>query len=263
MVRRAKEESDQLRAALRRFLKFKKFSVAEWARHAEISEGTLRNFLAGTSETLTHATLAALARAVDQPIGAIIGEIPLQGYSDNILVRYEVDAKKTSDSRSMLLENQFYISLPVDLRFPNVDRFGAIIKDESAHEFYPRSSIVICVDYVAIDRVPNDGDRVLVVETQSENISGKPTESSARSDIFRVTVREINIPEPGVFWLTFPASHRKFVPDGLPMLRLSGELTKIAGLGGYRHYAFEDETTLVTSIEGLIVASYSLEEYRS
>jgi hypothetical protein len=244
-------------------LKFKKFSVAEWARHAEISEGTLRNFLAGTSETLTHATLAALARAVDQPIGAIIGEIPLQGYSDTIDVRYEVDAKKTSNSAWMPLENQFDISLPTDLRFPNVKRFGAIIKDNSAHEFYAPGSIVVCVDYVDIDRAPADGDRVLVVETQYEHVLGKPGETSAMPGISRVTVREFNITEPGAFWLTFLASYRKFMPDGAALLHLTGQLTKEEGLGGYRHYVFGDETTLVTSIAGLIVASYSLEEYRS
>jgi hypothetical protein len=62
MARQTKEQSDQLRAALRRFMKFKDFSVAERARQAGIPEGTLRNFLAGTSETLTHATLAALVK---------------------------------------------------------------------------------------------------------------------------------------------------------------------------------------------------------
>src|SRR3982074_2257732 len=96
------------------------------------------------------ATLAALGGPASQPIAAIIGEIPLEGYSDPIPVRYEVDATNISDSSWMPQERRFEIYLPRDLRYPNISRFGALVKDESAHEFYRSGSIVICVDYVDI-----------------------------------------------------------------------------------------------------------------
>jgi hypothetical protein len=259
VAREKKEQSDQLRESLRRFMDFKDYSVAEWARNAKIAEGTLRNFLAGTSETLTHATLAALARAASQPIAAIIGEIPLEGYSDPIPVRYEVDATNISDSSWMPQERRFEIYLPTDLRYPNIARFGALVKDNSAHEFYRSGSIVICVDYVDIDRIPTDGDRVLLIENEHKRLSDNLTDHG----IYRVTIREISINKNGEISFTFPASHRKFNPGSLPMLQTAGELTKDEGIPGYHHHDFREETTFVTSVQGLIIASYTLEEYRT
>ncbi len=253
-----REQSDQLRESLRRFMEFKDYSVAEWARNAGIAEGTLRNFLAGTSETLTHATLAALARAAVQPIAAIIGEIPLQGHSDPIPVRYEVNATAFASSIWIPLEKQFEIYLPVDLRYPNVPRFGAIVKDESAHEFYRQGSIVICVDYVTINRSPTNGDKILLIEQEYD-----PRENSIINDKrrYRTTIRELSIDDEGEKWFSFPASYRKFGPGTLPMLNITGEFEKDEENLGYHHYVFEENHTFVTTIEGLIIASYTLEEY--
>jgi Cro/C1-type helix-turn-helix DNA-binding protein len=267
VARDKKEQSDRLRAALRRFMEFKDYSVAEWARNAGIAEGTLRNFLAGTSETLTHATLAALARAASQPIAAIIGEAPLEGYSDPIPVRYEVNATTISTDSWMPAEKRFDIYLPTDLRYPNARRFGAVVRDDSAHEFYRAGSIVICINYVDIDRIPTDGDRVLLIEHQyvrnTKSLIGDDGKFGVDDTVnhYRVTIREFSINNAGEKWFSFPASYRTFKSTTLPMLTIIGDFNKDEG--GYCFYESDETTTFVTTIQGLIIASYSLEEYRT
>jgi SOS-response transcriptional repressor LexA len=56
--------SDLRRRDLETFIAARGLKVARWAREAGISEGTIRNFLMKRSETLTQATVDALAMAV-------------------------------------------------------------------------------------------------------------------------------------------------------------------------------------------------------
>jgi hypothetical protein len=267
VARGKKEQSDRLRAALRRFMEFKDYSVAEWARNAGIAEGTLRNFLAGTSETLTHATLAALARAASQPIAAIIGEAPLEGYSEPIPVHYEVNATTISTERRMPAEKCFDIYLPTDLRYPNARRFGAVVRDDSAQEFYRAGSIVIWVNYVDIDRVPTDGDRVLLIERRHVRNTKPLIDDDGYLGVddtvnhYRITIREFSINSAGEKWFSFPTSYKTFKPGTLPMLAITGDFNKDED--GYYFYEPDGIATFVVTIEGLIIASYSLEEYRT
>lgn len=67
-------DSEAIRAAIRRFIEARHLQVTSWARRAKLSEGTLRNFLAGTSATMTMASLEKLAAAEMVTVGEMLGE---------------------------------------------------------------------------------------------------------------------------------------------------------------------------------------------
>ena len=244
------EAGEQLRKALRRFMEMKHLTVAGWAREADLSEGTLRNFLAGTSDTLTHATLAALAGAARQPVSALL--MP----ADVIDVEFEVSASAKKDPME-----RFTIYLPPDLRFPNVARFGAIIRDRSAEQLYLPGSIVICVNYyncLEAGRGLRTGDHVLIAEDHGflerrphgfvEHRPEGNLKMTLNTDTRFTTIRTVSISrKTGKLWLSLPTG-LDWLPEHMsPSLFFeslddppSPEMPKILLLG-------------------LIVASYSLE----
>jgi len=63
--------AESRRRDLQRFIDDYKIKVSPWAKAAGISEGTVRNFLAKRSETLTQATVDALARAAGVAVATI------------------------------------------------------------------------------------------------------------------------------------------------------------------------------------------------
>lgn len=58
-------DAEQKRQELRDFIEAKRLKVKPWAAKAGVSSGTIRNFLDGRSQTLTQATVDALAKAAD------------------------------------------------------------------------------------------------------------------------------------------------------------------------------------------------------
>lgn len=71
MTKRHRMASEDRRRDLQQFIDAHDITVSRWAKEAGISEGTVRNFLAGRSETLTQATVEALAEALDVTASAI------------------------------------------------------------------------------------------------------------------------------------------------------------------------------------------------
>ncbi len=67
------DKSEEIRASIRRFMEVRRLQVAPWARRAKLSEGTLRNFLAGTSHTITAESLTKLADAEGVSVQELIG----------------------------------------------------------------------------------------------------------------------------------------------------------------------------------------------
>lgn len=63
--------AQQKREQLQRFISAKKLKVKPWAKAAGVSNGAVRNFLAGRSKTLTQATVDALAVAAGAEPSAI------------------------------------------------------------------------------------------------------------------------------------------------------------------------------------------------
>lgn len=63
-MKKKQQTANLRRQDLQRFITARKIKVARWAKEAGISEGTIRNFLTKRSETLTQATVDALAAAM-------------------------------------------------------------------------------------------------------------------------------------------------------------------------------------------------------
>ncbi|MCA0200922.1 MAG: helix-turn-helix domain-containing protein [Proteobacteria bacterium] len=63
-MKKKQQTTNLRRQDLQRFIAARKIKVARWAKEAGISEGTIRNFLTKRSETLTQATVDALAAAM-------------------------------------------------------------------------------------------------------------------------------------------------------------------------------------------------------
>jgi hypothetical protein len=254
------EADDTLRNALRRFMEMKTLTVAGWAREAGLSEGTLRNFLAGKSDTLTHASLAALASAAKQPIWALLGEGPLANMPGNFIdIEFEVSA---SPKKGPMEKSTIY--LPPDLRFPNVTRFGAIIRDRSAEQLYLPGSIVICVNCVEAGRELRTGDHVLMTEDHAfiDRDSRRALEFgpggllNVTFDLENrfATIRTVSISvATGKVWFTVPTGF-DWLPEHIT------PCFSIESMDGLPNQTFSAGGLLVeTRIRGLIVASYSLE----
>ena len=75
MTKRQKPTNDRRRDDLQRFISERNIKVARWAREADLSEGTIRNFLTKRSSTLTQATADALAAAMEIPTSTIFPSV--------------------------------------------------------------------------------------------------------------------------------------------------------------------------------------------
>jgi phage repressor protein C with HTH and peptisase S24 domain len=67
--------SDEKRAAFRRFMAERELKVKPWSQLAKVGDGTVRNYLEGRTESLTHTTLEKLAFAANATIAELIGEM--------------------------------------------------------------------------------------------------------------------------------------------------------------------------------------------
>src|SRR3954454_14636742 len=112
---------EALRAGLARFIKSRGLTVSGWCKRAGITEGTLRSFLAGRSQTLTHATLAALAYAVQEPITALLSGRSVWGNTEVIDVTVEVCGSERSGDRIFLEDDRKY-QIRVPIVFPGVTK---------------------------------------------------------------------------------------------------------------------------------------------
>src|SRR5690242_19212976 len=65
-------DAEQHRKTLSKLMEQKRLTVSGWAKKAGLTEGTLRSFLAGRTQTLTHATMVALANGAQEPIVALL-----------------------------------------------------------------------------------------------------------------------------------------------------------------------------------------------
>lgn len=173
-----KEASDQLRRALTDVIAARKLSVLGWSRRANVPESALRNFLAGRAETLTHATLAALASAIDESVSALLGEAPLSS-SDVVTIERKICDEWQEYYRLDTLD-RYDLRLPEDVRFSGVRRYGAVVTDNSANLNFLPGTVVVCVDFEGLGLFPEHGDIVVCELTKMEERVGKDDEPDFR-----------------------------------------------------------------------------------
>lgn len=78
-----KSDADRRRAALRRFMDVKGLKMSPWATAAKISEGAIRNFLAGGSDSMSIRVYEALARAAGARVADLTGENSLDRHIES------------------------------------------------------------------------------------------------------------------------------------------------------------------------------------
>jgi phage repressor protein C with HTH and peptisase S24 domain len=83
---------EQRRRALREYMKRRGLKVYPWTQEAGISEGTLRNFLKGDSDSMSDRSYALLARADGTTVAVLRGELPDAPAAAEVPVRSFVGA---------------------------------------------------------------------------------------------------------------------------------------------------------------------------
>lgn len=73
------EEVQKRRDALQAFIEREGLVLSAWAREADVSEGAVRNFIAGRSRSLSTTTLQALARVINVHPWELIGDMAAGG----------------------------------------------------------------------------------------------------------------------------------------------------------------------------------------
>lgn len=149
-------DADNLRQALQKHMAVRNVTVNFWSKQAGLTEGTLRNFLAGRSESLTTNTLGLLAKAAGLRIADFFPDQKIHDSQLNSLRSGSTELKKT-DFETKFLE---------DPRYPGANRFGVMSKtySYSAECKVNKTQISVLHQYGEINRQPNIGDRVLCCE---------------------------------------------------------------------------------------------------
>lgn len=194
----AQADAERLRNSLSRLMKEKGFTVTGWAKKAGITEGTLRSFLGGRTQTLTHATLLALANGAQEPVMALLAGKSFWAGTTQVDVTAEVSAAETTQEFIHRTDKaKFRIQVPL----PSSDQeyFGALILDDSANELWRAGSILVCTDFDwtgEFDQL-SDHDIVIVQEKRAEFVKSKNLTNS----LFKITVRQLVTDESGVNYL--------------------------------------------------------------
>jgi hypothetical protein len=69
-------DPEPIRNGLRTFIAKRKLKILPWAKRAGVSEGSLRNFLSCTTDSMNLETLGKLADAEHVSIAELIGQLP-------------------------------------------------------------------------------------------------------------------------------------------------------------------------------------------
>lgn len=237
---------EALRAGLAQFIKSRGLTVSGWCKRAGVTEGTLRSFLAGRSQTLTHATLAALAYAAEEPITALVRGNSVWGETEAIEVKFQVAATELEGNAHCLPDDQtFHLRLPTSAIAAS--KIGAIIRDDSANEKWPQGSILVCTDFEwlnEIDEIISDDFWLLLEQRTEFREDGEKIYS-------RCTVRQL-ISEDGVDYFLLKSRNPKF-RDAIRIPRsivgTTVEAPIVIGLGS--------RITLL----GRVLAAYTLERW--
>jgi transcriptional regulator with XRE-family HTH domain len=244
-------DADELREALREHLEMRGWSVNAWAQKAGIREGTLRNFLAGRSETVTYDTLVALARASGIKVSNFLRGRSVG--SASVPVLYETSMTEWRSLTPSNFNND-EIDLPIDRRYPQADRFGVIVGDNSFDLTYKKGSILVCAKYTTLKRSPAAGDRVFCEERKTSNTSNieqkinKPNTNSF--DQARYSIRQI-VEDEGSWWLTL----RSFSPRWQDSI----ELPRILKSKPNNCEDFFDVNQRSFMLRGVVISSFNFE----
>lgn len=160
------------RRALRAALEGRGLSVNAAAKYSRISEGTLRNFIAGGDEkSMTLNTYDKLvfglnSRGHDVTIGELLGDVPAAKVfgTERVTVIGRVQAGLFAEANELPLEDQFDIDVPLDPRYQRLPKRALKVVGSSMNLVYPEGSFVVVISpfELGIGYQHRNGQKVVV-----------------------------------------------------------------------------------------------------
>jgi transcriptional regulator with XRE-family HTH domain len=180
-------------------------SARKASMRAGLHPDAIRNITRGKSNNPLTGTLTALARVLDVPLeflteaadkdGGIEAQRPPRGavQLSAIPVRGFVQAGNWREAIEWDASSWYSLTVPADERYPGVDRFGLEVRGTSMDRLYPEGTILVCVRFMDLVRMPKPGERVICLR---RSVTGE----------MEATVKEYQVDEKGrhVLW---PRSH--------------------------------------------------------
>ncbi|MBS1054796.1 LexA family protein [Gluconobacter kondonii] len=178
--------------------------------------------------------LAALAQVLEVSPASLVEVLegqkkPLEPiHTTQIEVRGDVQAGVWREAIEWPAVEWYAITVPLDVAFAGLRRYGLIVKGDSMDKVFPDGSIVVVINLVDLGRMPQTGEIAVVVQR------------SKTSNEFEATVKAVQVLESGEIIL-WPQSTN---PDFATPIRIKpGECDHDAGMPD-------------VFIQALVVASY-------
>ncbi len=169
---------------------------------AGLSPDAIRGVLRGMSKTPRGETLQRLARVLDCSITYLLGESDdisaavdvAAGNGLRVFVRGAVQAGEWREAVELPREDWTYFDLPADGRYPGVERFLLKVVGPSMNQIFADGSVIECVRFFDIGRVPQQGDYVVVHRARADGL-------------YEATVKQYMVDDEGKVWLWPRSTH--------------------------------------------------------
>ena len=157
-------------------------------------QSTVSRWESGATPETTHLLKLADLAGEDPGDFAWGDPHPYSTYEQEVKVVGAVEAGQWEEAAQWPPDEHFRIELPPDTRFPDVRRFGLIVRGPSMNLLYPHDSIVICAKYIDLDEQPKHGQKVVVIRKDEHGL-------------FEATVKEYVVDNDGDVWLRPKSDH--------------------------------------------------------
>lgn len=185
--------------------------------------------------------LAALARVLQKPPSYFLEALEPDSVSSLVpplrvvIVRGAVQAGIWQEAVEWPVEDRFSVTIPENMQYPDLDRFGLLVRGNSMDQLYPDGTIVLAIRFEDLGRLPRVGERVVVLRR------------SLRTGELEATLKEYGVDRQGrhILW------PRSTDPEFQTPIVLSGELP----IGRPADMA-ETSDGMELTISALVVGSY-------
>jgi transcriptional regulator with XRE-family HTH domain len=250
--------ADEVRKGLLYFIKKMNLKPGTWAKEAGISEGTLRNFLTGRSNTLSYSTLRSLAHAANVEVSAVIERTAPDGRSVPVL--YTISKDQIFQNIDPLYQTMElddadkleFVTAPYLINIPHGNVFASRVVDNVSDEAFPPLTTIFTIDSSEYNLPVRDGDILLLMrQTLAPNMLDSSDESSRGLPCIREAKFHDNI-----LWLHPCSKNPNFGRS--EMVQATAYIENMdSGLAFDTTYETESFTYKLT---GIVVSSYQIQE---
>lgn len=200
------------------------------AKEAGVGATYVRDIIEGRSLDPKTGKLVQIAKALGCTLDELLGKgstvEPI--HTTQIEVRGDVQAGVWREAIEWPQADWYAITVPLDVAFAGLHRYGLLVKGDSMDKVFPDGSIAVVINLVDLGRMPKTGEIAVVVQR------------SKTSNEFEATVKAVQVLDSGEIIL-WPQSTN---PDFATPVRIKpGECDHDAGMPD-------------VFIQALVVASY-------